>query len=84
MPLTVYESNDITGTAQSIVFIWNIDSVFHVHEAFTSLWISKGKATGIFFFHKNKTLVSLKLDWEYLTGVAVGSGRYVYGLEIVQ
>ena len=37
-----------------------------------------------FFFHKNKTLVSLKLDWEYLTGVAVGSGRYVYGLEIVQ
>jgi hypothetical protein len=82
----VCEGNDIIVTAQSIVFTWNINSVFHFHEAFTSLWMSKGTATGkVFFFppRKSKTLVSLKLNWEYLTGVALGSGRRMCGFLIV-
>jgi hypothetical protein len=52
----VYESNDITGTAQSIVFICDIDFVFHVHEAFTSLWTLKGTATGKVFAMRVKLL----------------------------
>jgi hypothetical protein len=51
LPLTNDESNDFMCTAQSIVFICDVDSAFHVHEAFTSLWILKGTTTGrVFFF----------------------------------
>lgn len=49
----MHESNDITGTAQSI-FVCDIDSVFHVHKAFTSLWILKGMATSKVFFIRVK------------------------------
>jgi len=49
LPLTVYESKNMIGTAQSIVFICDVDSVVYVHEAFTSLWILKDMATGKVF-----------------------------------
>jgi hypothetical protein len=55
LPLTVYESKNMTGTAETIVFICD-DSVFYVHEAITSVWILKGTATGKVFFIKVKLL----------------------------
>jgi hypothetical protein len=46
----VGESNDITDTAQLIICICDIDTAFHVHEAFCSLWALKGTTTGKGFF----------------------------------
>jgi len=56
LAFTVHESNDITRAAQLIIFTCDIDSGFHVHKAFTSLWIWKGMATGEVFFIRVKLL----------------------------
>jgi hypothetical protein len=58
LPTTVGESNDFTDTAQLTICICDIDTAFHVHEAFYSVWTLKGKGS---FFMKVKFRVSLKL-----------------------
>jgi hypothetical protein len=58
------ESNDITDTAQLLIFIREIDATFMVHEELGGLCSLKGTTTGEDLFLKVQgTLASLELSW---------------------
>jgi hypothetical protein len=61
--LAMYESNDITDTAQLLIFISGIGAAFMVHEELGGLCSLKGAATGEDLFLKvQETLTSLELS----------------------
>jgi hypothetical protein len=74
------ESNDITDTAQLLVFIHGIDAIFMVHEELGGLCSLKGTTTGEDLFLKvEETLSSLELRWEKLKSVTTDGGKNMCG-----
>jgi hypothetical protein len=58
------ESNDITDTAQLLIFIHGLDATITVHEELCGLCGLKGTTTGEDMFLKvHETLASLELSW---------------------
>jgi hypothetical protein len=73
------ESNDITDTAQLLIFIRGIDATFTVHEELSGLCSLKGATTGEDLFLKvQETLASLGMSWEKLKSVTT-DGRKTCG-----
>jgi hypothetical protein len=79
--LTMDESNDITDTAQLLIFIRGIDATFTLHEELGGLCSFKcTTATGEDLFLKvRETLASLELSWEKLKSVTTYGGRNMCG-----
>jgi hypothetical protein len=77
------ESNDITDTAQLLIFIRGIDATFTTHVEVGGLCSLKGAATGEDLCLKlQETLASLKLSWEKLKSVTTDGGRNKCGSKI--
>jgi hypothetical protein len=73
------ESNDVTDTAQLLIFIRGIDATFTVHEL-GGLCTSKGATTGEDLFLKaQETLASLEFSWKKLNIVTTDGGKSMCG-----
>jgi hypothetical protein len=78
--LTMDESNDITDTAQLLIFNGGIDATFMVHEKLGGLCGLKGTTTGDDLFLKvQETLASVELSWEKLKSVTTDGGKNICG-----
>jgi hypothetical protein len=74
------ESNDITDTAQLLIFIRGIDATFTVHEELHSLCSLEGTTIGNDLFLKVQvTLASLELSWKKLKSVTTDGGKNMCG-----
>jgi hypothetical protein len=81
--LAMDESNDITDTAQLLIFIRGIDAIFTVHEELGGLYNLTGTTTGEDLFLKvQETLASLELSWEKLRSVTTDDGKNMCGSKI--
>jgi hypothetical protein len=59
------KNNDVTDTAQLLIFICGIDATFMIHEELGGLCNLKGTATGEDLFIKvQETLASLQMSWK--------------------
>jgi hypothetical protein len=69
-------SNDITDTAQLLIFIRGTDATFMVHEELGGLCSLNGTTTGEDLFLKvQETLTYLELSWEKLKSVTTDGGK---------
>jgi hypothetical protein len=74
----VDESNDITDTAQLLIFIRGIYATFMVHEEQGGLSSLKGTTTGEdLFLEVQETLASLELSWEKLKSLTTDGGKNI-------
>jgi hypothetical protein len=74
--LVMDESNDITDTAQLLIFIRGVDAAFTVNEELGGLCSLKGTTAGEdLFLNVQETLASLELNWEKLKSVTTGGGK---------
>jgi hypothetical protein len=70
------ERNDITGTAQLLIFIRRTDAAFTVHEELGGLCSLRNTTTGEDLFLKvQETLASLELIWKKLKSVTTDGGK---------
>jgi hypothetical protein len=76
------ESNDITDTAQLLIFIRGIDDTFMFHEELSGLCSLKGTITGEDLFLKvQETVASLELSLEKLKSVTTDGGKDMWFLD---
>jgi hypothetical protein len=76
--LVMDENNDITDTAQLLIFIRAIDTTFTVLEV-GGLCSLKGATAGEdLFLNVQETLASLEWSWEKLKSVTTGAGKNVW------
>ncbi|CAK1597303.1 unnamed protein product [Parnassius mnemosyne] len=78
--LATDESNDVTDTAQLLIFVRGIDKNFNVYEELLHLCSLKGTTTGEdLFCNLEQALVSMQLPWEKLVSVTTDGGRNMSG-----
>jgi hypothetical protein len=78
--LATDESDDVSDTAQLLIFVRGIDENFNVFEELLQLCSLKGTTTGEDLFrHLEQALVSMQLPWEKLVSVTTDGGRNMSG-----
>lgn len=78
--LAIDESNDVSDTAQLLIFVRGIDENFNVYEELLQLCSLKGTTTGEdLFSHLEQALVSMQLPWAKLVSVTTDGGRNMSG-----
>ncbi|CAG9786413.1 unnamed protein product [Diatraea saccharalis] len=78
--LATDESNDVSDTAQLLLFIRGIDKNFNVYEELLQLCSLKGTTTGEdLFCNLEQALVSMQLPWKKLVSVTTDGGRNMSG-----
>ena len=78
--LATDESNDVSDTAQLLIFVRGIDKNFNVYEELLQLCSLKGTTTGEdLFCSLEQALVSMQLPWEKLVAVTTDGGRNMSG-----
>lgn len=77
--LATDESNDVTNTAQLLIFVRGIDKNFNVYEELLQLCSLKCTTSGDLFCTLEQALVSMQLPWEKLVSVTTEGGRNMSG-----
>jgi hypothetical protein len=78
--LATDESDDVSDTAQLLIFVRGIDENFNVFEELSLLWSLKVTTTGEDLFrHLGQGLVSMQLPWAKLVSVTTDGGRNMSG-----
>ncbi|XP_045504708.1 general transcription factor II-I repeat domain-containing protein 2A-like isoform X2 [Colias croceus] len=78
--LAADESNDVSDTAQFLIFVRGIDKNFNVYEELLQLCSLKGTTTGEdLFCNLEQALLSMQLPWEKLVSVTTDGGRNMSG-----
>ncbi|CAH1634822.1 unnamed protein product [Spodoptera littoralis] len=78
--LATDESNDVSDTAQLLIFVRGIDRNFNVYEELLQLCSLKGTTTGEdLFCNLGQALESMQLPWGKLVSVTTDGGRNMSG-----